>query len=167
MKPHCKLCLFLVGLFFFTLYAVWVGRTPEAPPQIAQTSDYGEEPPYHQSYEIYGSSHDHRRSSKWSTVRDAYLKKHNRCAYKGCTRGPLEVHHIKPFHTNPELELDESNFITLCRDPIVDHHLYGGHDGNFKNANPNIREDAAQGRYPKHGGKLQKLHEKWVLEHSK
>jgi hypothetical protein len=46
---------------------------------------------------------------------------------------------VIPFHIRPNLELDPSNLITLCRG----HHLYVGHNGNWKLWNPRVREDAA------------------------
>lgn len=76
------------------------------------------------------------RSPKWSDVRAAYVRQNPRCVACGTNKN-LNVHHIKPFHTNPELELDISNLITLCRE----HHFTIGHKSNWKNSNPNVRED--------------------------
>lgn len=55
----------------------------------------------------------------------------------------LEVHHIQPFHLQPELELDQSNLITLCEAIGADCHLRQGHLGNWKGCNPNIRQVCA------------------------
>lgn len=94
------------------------------------------------------------RSSQWTKVRNAYLSKHRRCAACGRTDN-LNVHHIKPFHLYPELELDEKNFITLC----IDHHFHLGHRCNSGGSNwarcfnPNVREDAAK-EYKKNVSKL-------------
>lgn len=57
----------------------------------------------------------------------------------------LEVHHIRPFHLHPDLELDPDNLITLCE---AGHdgsncHLLFGHLGNFKSFNVDVRADAA------------------------
>ena len=84
-----------------------------------------------------------KRSSKWSKVRDAFLEKNPVCACCGGTK-KLQVHHIKPFHSHPELELEESNLITLCRvkKKGIDCHLLVGHLGWFKNCNPNVIEDS-------------------------
>lgn len=85
-----------------------------------------------------------KRSSKWPTIRKSFLKIHSSCAACGATEH-LEVHHIEPFHENPALELDLKNFITLCDKPGRDNcHLEVGHLGNFRNANPRVREDAAE-----------------------
>lgn len=85
-----------------------------------------------------------KRSSKWPAIRKSFLATHNSCAACG-KKEYLEVHHIEPFHENPKLELDTNNFITLCDRPGKDNcHLEVGHLGNFKNKNPNVREDAAK-----------------------
>mgnify|MGYP001574838325 FL=1 len=81
------------------------------------------------------------RSSKWSEVRRAFITKFPLCAVcgkKGTLLSPNECHHQNPFHIHPELELLESNLITLCRV----HHLWWGHLGNFKSFNKDVREDA-------------------------
>jgi len=63
------------------------------------------------------------RSSRWTEVRNNFVKKHPVCEACG-TSAALNVHHVEPFHVRPELELDESNLITLCRE----HHFRIGHD---------------------------------------
>ena len=85
-----------------------------------------------------------KRSNKWPAVRKAYLVDHGTCAACGSVN-KLEVHHIKPFHLHPELELDPTNFISLCEsgDHGINCHLQVGHLGNFKNENPNVVRDAA------------------------
>ena len=72
-----------------------------------------------------------RRSSKWSAVRKEHLKKQPCCAACGKT-SKLEVHHIRPVHKFPELELDPDNLITLCADPC---HIIFGHLKNWKSWN--------------------------------
>lgn len=81
------------------------------------------------------------RSGKWPTVRKTYLTAYPMCLV--CrTRGSLlktnEVHHIKPYHLHPELELDPTNFITFCRP----HHLLVGHLMDWSSVNENVVEDA-------------------------
>lgn len=92
-------------------------------------------------------TYEGERSSKWRSVRDEYVKQHPRCEACGSTWG-LNVHHVKPFADYPELELDEGNLITLCRE----HHFRIGHDPDGPRgfarpswllSNPNVREDAA------------------------
>lgn len=87
------------------------------------------------------------RSSAWQRVRDAFVKRNPVCEACG-TREDLNVHHVLPFHTNPSLELDEGNLITLCRR----HHFEVGHDPdglhgplkpNWSSANPKVREESA------------------------
>lgn len=81
------------------------------------------------------------RSTQWPRVRKAWLKIHPACAACGHTL-MVQVHHKKPFHIHPELELEPSNFITLCECAPSDHHLNLGHLGNWKNFNINVEVDA-------------------------
>lgn len=92
------------------------------------------------------------RSSHWPTVMHHF--KHNerydgqhwvfvndgidRSCCRCCgSRENLNVHHIKPFHIDPALELDFDNLVTLCRE----HHFHIGHKDNWKNSNPNVCAD--------------------------
>lgn len=81
------------------------------------------------------------RSPQWPGVERKFRKTQSTCAACGCTTR-IQVHHVKPFHMHPELELDPSNLISLCMGPN-ECHLKIGHGDNFKDANPNVREDAA------------------------
>lgn len=81
------------------------------------------------------------RSSKWPKLRRHFLYGHSRCACCGRTT-KLEVHHIKDFSTHPELELNYSNLITLCRNG-TQCHLAIGHLGDWKRANSCVADDAA------------------------
>jgi 5-methylcytosine-specific restriction endonuclease McrA len=91
--------------------------------------------------ELFGAP----RSSQWPRVRAAHLAIHPACEACG-TRDDLNVHHVLPFHSHPERELDPTNLITLCRH----HHLTLGHvcpDGRRnwgECSNPNVRKDAAR-----------------------
>ena len=78
------------------------------------------------------------RSQHWPTVRKHFIESHPACEACG-TKDDLNVHHVKPFHEFPELELDPSNLITLCRE----HHFAVGHLGNWNKANQLVREDSA------------------------
>lgn len=71
------------------------------------------------------------RSPKWSKRRKAHLKKFPNCA--NCGKKGNQVHHIKPFHLYPELELDPENLLTLCSNPRC--HLDKGHLGYWKSYN--------------------------------
>ena len=83
------------------------------------------------------------RSGQWPTVERNHLKEHPACAVCGSTK-KVNVHHIHPFHTNPELELDPTNLITLCECGKygVNCHLWIGHLGNFRCINPDSVTDA-------------------------
>jgi len=87
------------------------------------------------------------RSGHWRSVRGAWLKAHPTCAACGSTKN-LEVHHKRPFHLYPKLELDDSNFITLCETMGSEHHLKVGHTINgvssWKIFNVNVEADAAR-----------------------
>jgi 5-methylcytosine-specific restriction enzyme A len=83
-----------------------------------------------------------KRSSHWPTVEKHFREGHPTCAACG-SKNRLNVHHCKPFHLDPSLELDPNNLITLCMD-TKECHLHIGHGGSFKQYNPNVRKDAAE-----------------------
>jgi hypothetical protein len=85
--------------------------------------------------------HGMARSPKWPHVEKLHLKLEPSCAACGSTK-KLNVHHKKPFHLFPELELDMHNLITLCMDKEC--HIKIGHGGDFKDYNPIVAEDAAK-----------------------
>ena len=83
-----------------------------------------------------------KRSSLWPTVERRHLKAHPACEACGGTVH-LNVHHRKPFHLFPKLELEPTNLVTLCMDGDKDCHIKLGHGGNFRAYNPNVDEDIA------------------------
>jgi len=85
-----------------------------------------------------------KRSSHWPSVRKLFLADEPECAACGGAK-KLEVHHKKPFHLQPDLELDPKNLITLCEAGTggINCHLAIGHLGDFKKFNPNVEDDAA------------------------
>jgi 5-methylcytosine-specific restriction protein A len=87
------------------------------------------------------------RSGKWRSVRAAHLKRHPKC-YVCLGKKKVEVHHKKPFHLHPALELDPKNLITLCENDNdgINCHLAFGHLGNFKSYNVDVTADAAEWR---------------------
>lgn len=82
------------------------------------------------------------RSSKWPGVRINFLKLNPTCAVCGGTK-TLEVHHIRPFHIHPELELVPTNLIALCESGKygINCHLLVGHLGNYKSINTDMLSD--------------------------
>jgi 5-methylcytosine-specific restriction endonuclease McrA len=83
-------------------------------------------------------SHGAVRSNRWRTVERHHLAAHPECAACG-RKGHNQVHHQKPFHERPDLELDEKNLLTLC--PV--HHLVFGHADSWRAINPHVVEDSA------------------------
>ena len=85
-----------------------------------------------------------KRSSRWYSVRKKHLLRHPTCALCG-RKDKLNVHHIKPFHLHPELELDPDNLLTLCEANKggINCHLFFGHLGNFKMINSDSVQDVA------------------------
>src|ERR1051326_1490267 len=81
------------------------------------------------------------RSRAWPSGRHSHLSGHPLCAACGRSEG-LEVHHIRPFHLYPQLELEPSNLLTLCESARKGHLLIG-HLGDWRNINPHSVEDAA------------------------
>jgi 5-methylcytosine-specific restriction endonuclease McrA len=88
------------------------------------------------------SEHGHERSSEWTRVAKEHRRREPRCAACGYKGRKVQVHHIKPFHLHPQLELDPNNLITLCEARGKHHHLLLGHLGLWESYNEHIREDA-------------------------
>ena len=86
-----------------------------------------------------------KRSSHWRRVRKAHLLLEPACRACGTT-DDLQVHHIRPFHLHPELELEQSNLITLCEKRGHDCHFCFGHFHNWRAQNPNVTADVAHYR---------------------
>lgn len=81
------------------------------------------------------------RSPRWERVRDEHLAKEPEC--RACGRAhTLQVHHRKPFHLHPELELDPDNLMTLC----ALCHLCLGHCGDWRLFNAQVDMDVANHR---------------------
>jgi len=82
------------------------------------------------------------RSSEWPKVRKTHLESNPACAICGSLK-KVEVHHKKPFHLAPELELEPSNLVTLCEGKEFSSiicHLTFGHLGNYQDENTMIDE---------------------------
>ncbi len=82
------------------------------------------------------------RDPKWDKLRNTIVDKHPFCSACGCAdRKQLIVHHIKPFHLFPKLELVEKNCIVLCERKAFNCHWIFGHCGHsWKHYNPNVRK---------------------------
>lgn len=85
------------------------------------------------TFTFFGSN----RSPLWRSVRSNHIKQHPTCEACGSKKS-LEVHHIEPFHLNPDKELDPSNLITLCKTC----HLVFGHLMDYKSWNIEVKSDA-------------------------
>jgi hypothetical protein len=86
--------------------------------------------------------HGHERSPQWTSVATAHLVRQPRCVACGYRGRHLQVHHIKPFHLHPHLELDPDNLITLCQARGREHHLLLGHLDAWDSFNEHVRADA-------------------------
>jgi hypothetical protein len=82
-----------------------------------------------------------KRSGKWARVRAEWLAVHGTCAACGGT-DDLQVHHVRDFADNPDLELDPGNFITLCESPKRLCHIRVGHCWNWHTINEHSRSTA-------------------------
>jgi hypothetical protein len=84
-----------------------------------------------------------KRSPHWRQLRKEFIAENPSCLACGGTK-KLEVHHVKPFHLHPELELDRKNLVTLCESGKhgVVCHLAWGHCGNYKKVNKHVFRDA-------------------------
>jgi hypothetical protein len=87
----------------------------------------------------------HARSEHWPAVRAQHLKLHPVCEVCG-GKDKLQVHHVRPFHLHPDLELNPENLITLCESGKggVSCHLHFGHLGNFRSFNIDVHTDALE-----------------------
>jgi 5-methylcytosine-specific restriction endonuclease McrA len=81
------------------------------------------------------------RSPEWPALEREHLQREPACRACGYRGRGVQVHHIKPFHLYPQLELDPNNLITLCEVRGRDHHLLLGHLDDWESYNPNVRED--------------------------
>lgn len=81
------------------------------------------------------------RSSKWKRVRDLFIADYPKCEACG-SKELLNVHHIVPFHIDPDRELDVENLITLCENPSHNCHYLLGHLLDWKSYNVDVEKDA-------------------------
>jgi 5-methylcytosine-specific restriction enzyme A len=83
-----------------------------------------------------------QRSGHWPQLEKETLEAHPFCAASG-GEIHLQVHHIKPFHIHPDLELEPKNLIVLAAGPTANFHFWLGHLGNWHSFNPHVIEQAA------------------------
>ena len=96
------------------------------------------------------------RSGKWSEVRKKHLSENGKCY--GCESvKDLEVHHLKPFHLFPELELDPSNLVTVCKHC----HLVTAHLKDYKLYNVDCLKDLYNFRNKRLAAQLGVLNENY------
>jgi len=82
------------------------------------------------------------RSPEWGRVQREHLLREPACIVCGHRGKRLQVHHIKPFHLHPQLELNKNNLITLCERRGRNHHLLIGHLDSWHSYNEQVRHDA-------------------------
>lgn len=102
------------------------------------------------------------RSPQWPEVAREHLLHQPGCAACGYEGQGLQVHHIRPFHLFPQLELDPTNLITLCEVKGRDHHLLLGHLDDWESYNLNVREDV--GRFHNEKAKKIRANPTWQKE---
>lgn len=81
------------------------------------------------------------RDPRWPVYRYLHLQHEPACRACG-SRLFREVHHIKPFHEFPELELVDGNMVTLCRVPLRNCHFNIGHHRDWSKSNPDVLHEA-------------------------
>ena len=53
--------------------------------------------------------------AKWHKFQSGFLRTHPICAFTGCRNKATEVHHIARVRHRPDLRLDPSNVVALCK----------------------------------------------------
>lgn len=102
------------------------------------------------------------RSPEWPRVAQEHLSHQPACVVCGHRGQGLQVHHIKPFHLYPQLELDPHNLITLCEIRGRTHHLLIGHLDDWESYNIHVREDSK--RYSHQSAPTIKANPTWQKE---
>lgn len=105
------------------------------------------------------------RSPEWPRVEKEHLLIEPACVACGHKGRGLQVHHIKPFHLYPALELDPHNLITLCEIKGRDHHLLLGHLDDWASYNPNVRIDVK--RFHKESATQIRANPAWQAEEAR
>ncbi|EFH85825.1 HNH endonuclease [Ktedonobacter racemifer] len=108
------------------------------------------------------NQYDRARSPEWPRVAHEHLSHEPACVVCGHRGKGLQVHHIKPFHLYPELELDPNNLITLCEIRGRTHHLLIGHLDDWESYNKRVREDTK--RYSHQSATAIKANPTWQKE---
>jgi 5-methylcytosine-specific restriction endonuclease McrA len=96
------------------------------------------------------------RSPEWRAVEKHKVATQGTCEICGSTKR-LQVHHVEPFHVEPDKELDPSNLVVLCMDTNECHFRvgHGGGQGHgWRGWNPKIREHIAEAKQGKELGLL-------------
>lgn len=70
------------------------------------------------------------RSPLWAPLAHRFLAEHSLCCV--CGKPATVVHHKKPFHLFPELELVWENLAAMDERRTFSCHLWVGHCGDFK-----------------------------------
>lgn len=83
-----------------------------------------------------------QRAGEWRRVRKDHLAKYPACEVCGRSANVI-VHHVFPVSIAPELELAESNLITLCETPC---HFMFGHFFSYHCYNKDVRTMAKRFR---------------------
>jgi hypothetical protein len=88
-------------------------------------------------YQVYPIIGGVPRSPQWPKKEKEFKSAHPECSC--ClSKNNLQVHHKKPYHTNPELELVDSNLMTVCRYC----HFVICHENNWSNVVVDVEHQA-------------------------
>jgi len=173
--PASTLAEILIVIIVVAIFARLVnlrhrGQKKTAPPRVKKSPWRG---PFSPKRRTGTRTRDHglavarkygyqQRSPQWPAVAHAHLAREPGCMVCGHQGRGLQVHHIKPFHLYPELELDPSNLITLCEIRGRDHHLLIGHLDDWESYNPQVRADVK--RYHKENANTIRANPAWQKE---
>ena len=153
--------LVLVGIIFVTCIGLSFQRAVAPLPTPVEVVEPVEDGLIFGTPTVIGEYHhptvgSRPRSPHWPTFRAEQIEKRGgKCEACGTTHD-LNLHHIQSFHDRPDLELDASNVLILCRD--LKHgrncHFEVGHDPDFdgplnpnwSTTNPNVVRDAERMR---------------------
>ena len=80
----------------------------------------------------------HKRHKWWNKLKQKYLQENPKCEW--CGQDADTVHHIIPVHVNRDLEMEESNLMSLCDNRTRKCHFIVAHYCHWVKYNDKIKE---------------------------